>query len=104
MGFSSLRLRSSPRPISLIAGAIALVLALSPAGALAQLRINEILANPVGVDNGQERLELYNAGNTAINVTGWCIHDAATIDGSPAPSRCLLPEDFVAAGCPTSAL
>jgi hypothetical protein len=87
-----------------MAAAIALVLALSPSGAFAQIKINEILANPIGTDNGFERLELYNAGPNAIDVTGWCIHDAATIDGSPAPERCRLPEDFVAAGCPTSAV
>jgi hypothetical protein len=80
------------------------VLVLGPAAVHAQIRINEVLPNPVGVsDNGNERLEIYNAGSTPINVTGWCIHDAATIDGNPAPSRCLLPEDFVSTGgCSTS--
>ena len=104
MGSISSR-RPSPRALPIrLAVAVALVLAFSPPGALAQIRINEVLANPIGTDNGLERLELYNAGSTAIDVTGWCIHDAATIDGNPAPSRCLLPENFVAAGCPTTAL
>jgi hypothetical protein len=104
MGSTCSRRPPSRAPIIRFVWAAALVLALSPTGALAQIKINEILANPVGIDNGFERLEIYNAGPTAINVTGWCIHDAATIDGNPAPSRCLLPEDFVAAGCPTTAL
>src|SRR5882762_4311934 len=94
MGSTCSRRPSSRAPFIGSVLAAALVLALSPTGALAQIKINEILANPVGIDNGQERMEIYNAGTTAINVTGWCIHDAATIDGSPAPSRCLLPEDF----------
>ena len=98
MGSSSSRRSPSPALPIRFAVSVALVLALSPAAALAQITINEVLANPVGTDNGFERLEIYNAGPTAINVTGWCIHDAATIDGNPAPSRCLLPEDFVAAG------
>jgi hypothetical protein len=71
--------------------------------AAAQIRINEILPDPTGDDATFERVEIYNAGSTLIDVTGWCIQDAATIDGNPTPERYRLPEDFATdAGCSTS--
>jgi len=76
---------------------------LLPGGAMAQIRINEIYPDPAGVDSLFERVEIYNAGSTAVDVTGWGIHDAATIDGSP-PLRCRIPEDFDAASCSASAI
>ena len=40
--------------------------------------INEILPNPIGTSDGaNERVELCNAGNATVNVSGWYIHDAA---------------------------
>ncbi|MDF0589564.1 isopeptide-forming domain-containing fimbrial protein, partial [Methanotrichaceae archaeon Mx] len=40
--------------------------------------INEVLPNPVsGNDGSKERVELYNAGDTAVNVDGWYINDTA---------------------------
>jgi hypothetical protein len=104
MGSSTAFPHRSRSAAAILAAVIAAMLAIGATAANAQLKINEILANPIGTDNGFERLELYNAGTTPINVTGWCIHDAATIDGNPAPSRCLLPEDFVGGGCSTSAI
>jgi hypothetical protein len=77
-----------------------LFLALSiaaPADAPAQMRINEILPNPIGSDTGTERLEIYNAGSTPIDVTGWAIDDAATFDEVAVRAR--LPEDFDTAAC-----
>src|SRR6185503_5267687 len=71
--------------------------------AAAQIVINEIYPDPAGTDDPLERVEIYNAGNTTIDVSGWCIHDAATIDGNPAPARCWLPEDFDPS-CGTSAV
>jgi hypothetical protein len=68
----------------------------------AQIEINEILPNPTGDDVGTERIEVYNAGATSIDVTGWAIDDAATIDD--ATVRCRLPEDFVTTGCSSSAI
>lgn len=76
------------------------ILAFLPAFASAQIVINEILPNPVGVDTGAERIEIYNAGATAVDLTGWAIDDAATIDSAPVRSR--IPEDFVTSGCSTS--
>ncbi len=79
-------------------------LALLSGAASAQIRINEILPDPVGSDDGTERIEIYNAGAFPVDVTGWGIHDAASIDGSPA-IRCRIPEDFdTASGCSGSAI
>ena len=90
---------------SLLPGLVALAgLALLSGAASAQIRINEIYANPPGTTELEERVEIYNAGTMAIDVTGWAIHDAATIDGNPTPERCRLPEDFDTAVCPGGAI
>jgi hypothetical protein len=74
------------------------------APASAQIRINEIYPNPdPAPDDGNERVEIYNAGPTAVNLTGWAIEDAATID-TPGQWRCLIPEGFDTALCPGSAI
>lgn len=70
--------------------ALGLIVASRPASA--QVVINEILANPIGTDDGTERIEIYNAGMVAVDMTGWAIDDAATIDN--ATVRCRIPEDF----------
>jgi len=64
--------------------------------------INELLPNPSGDDVGTERLEIYNNGPTTIDVTGWAIDDAATIDETAVRAR--IPEDFDTSVCPASAL
>ena len=75
-------------------------LALAFAPASAQIRINEILPNPNGTDtNLNELVEIYNAGSTTIDVTGWAIDDAATIGLVGVRAR--IPEDFDAS-CGTS--
>jgi len=80
-------------------------LAVAARPASAQILINEIYPDPAVTNTGTERIEVYNAGSTPIDVTGWCIHDAATIDGNPAPARCRLPEDFdTSNGCSGSAI
>jgi hypothetical protein len=72
------------------------------APAYAQIRINEILPNPVGTDTGlNELVEIYNAGSTTIDVTGWGIDDAVTIGQVAVRAR--IPEDFDAS-CGTSAI
>ena len=35
--------------------------------------INEVEANPSGTDTGNEWVELYNTGTTAVNISGWSI-------------------------------
>ena len=76
--------------------------ALFPALTSAAVVINEILPNPVGTDTGAERIEIYNTGPNAVDMTGWAIDDAATIDSAPVRAR--IPEDLVASGCSNSAI
>ncbi|NNE07318.1 MAG: lamin tail domain-containing protein, partial [Gemmatimonadetes bacterium] len=68
----------------------------------ADIVINEILPNPSGDDVGTERLEIYNTGPSAVDVTGWAIDDAATIDETAVRAR--IPEDFDTSVCPASAI
>ncbi len=81
---------------------LALIALALPDIAFAQVLLNEILPNPSGDDVGTERIEIVNAGPTTIDVTGWAIDDAATIDN--ATVRCRIPEDFDTATCSGSAL
>lgn len=92
--------RSAARPVFLT-----LLLAVTaPAAAFSQIVINEIYPDPAGADGPLERVEIYNAGTNAVEVTGWCIQDAATINGG-FPPRCRLPEDFdTATGCSGNAI
>lgn len=85
--------------LSALAG---LVLTSVPRLVSAQIVINEILPNPAGDDVGTERIEIYNAGATSVDLTGWAIDDAATID--QAAVRCRIPEDFDTALCPGGAV
>jgi hypothetical protein len=45
-----------------------------------QIRVNEILANPDGTDSGNEFIELYNAGNKPLDISGWHVCDLSTYD------------------------
>lgn len=93
------RLRHPAGPFAL--GLCALLLSsLGVTGAGAQVVLNELLPNPAGDDVGTERIEIVNIGTTAVDVTGWAIDDAATIDQTTV--RCRIPEDFDATGCSVS--
>ncbi len=70
------------------------------APAAAGIVINELLPNPAGDDVGTERVEIYNDGTDPIDVTGWAIDDAATIDDVSVRAR--LPEDFDTSACSSS--
>ena len=63
--------------------------------------INEILPNPAGSDTGTERVEIYNAGAGAVDMTGWAIDDAVTIGQVAVRAR--IPEDLDPT-CSTSAV
>lgn len=39
------------------------------------IKITEILPNPIGTDSGYEKIELYNAGETTVNLEGFKIDD-----------------------------
>jgi len=43
----------------------------------AQVRLNEILANEPGSSTGSEFVELYNAGGSAADLSGWTLSDGA---------------------------
>src|SRR3989338_4866874 len=45
-----------------------------PAAALAQVVINEVLFDPTGSDTGLEWVELYNASDSAVNLSGWQLY------------------------------
>lgn len=66
---------------------------LAPAStAHAAVFINEILADPAGDDTGAEWIEIYNSGPGSVDMTGWAIDDAATIDDVGVRAR--IPEDL----------
>jgi len=46
--------------------------------ASAQVVINELVYDPVGVEESGEWVELYNAGTSSVNLTGWQITDQDT--------------------------
>jgi hypothetical protein len=64
--------------------------AAAPAGAA--VFINELLPNPDGDDTGNEWVEIYNSGPGSVDMTGWAIDDAATIDNVSVRAR--IPEDL----------
>lgn len=92
-------IRTAPRALPAAAALLALLL-LAPTTASAAIFINEVFPNPVGVETGlDEKVEIYNSGPNAVDVTGWAIDDAVTI--STAAVRARLPEDFDAS-CSTN--
>jgi hypothetical protein len=61
--------------------------------------INEIMADPFGDDTHREWIELYNPGNTAVNLNGWVVRDcgdqAFTLVG---PDAAIGPRDYLVLG------
>lgn len=53
------------------------MLLLTPALSHAQVVISEIVYDPEGADTGNEWVELFNAGSSAVNITGWKINDGS---------------------------
>ncbi|MBU1178246.1 lamin tail domain-containing protein [Patescibacteria group bacterium] len=43
-----------------------------------QIRLNEILPNPATDESTKEFIELYNAGDVAVDLAGWILGDAST--------------------------
>ncbi|MEQ1833799.1 MAG: CehA/McbA family metallohydrolase [Candidatus Eisenbacteria bacterium] len=96
-----LPLRGALRALPAVA-ALSAALLLAPGMASAAIFINEILPNPLGAETGlDEKVEIYNSGPNAVDLTGWAIDDAVTI--GTAAVRARIPEDFDAA-CGTSAI
>jgi hypothetical protein len=79
MGQTHRRL-ASPAPVPWVhLGALAVVVLLA-GPARGAIVINEILPNPAGSETGpMEKVEIYNTGPSAVDLTGWAIDDAATI-------------------------
>jgi hypothetical protein len=46
-------------------------------GAVISLNINEFIPNPDGSDEENEWIEIYNAGETEVNLSGWKLKDAS---------------------------
>src|SRR6266487_418697 len=68
-------------------------LALGASPAVAAVFINEVYPNLVGSETGsEEKVEIYNAGPSAVDMTGWGIDDAVTISTSAVRAR--IPEDL----------
>lgn len=57
------------------------------------VKINEILYNPLGADEGNEWVELYNYGESAVDLSGW------TISGSDGSVKARLPAIDFPLGC-----
>lgn len=71
------------------------------AEAVAQVVINEVLYDAPGTDTGQEWLELYNAGESAVDLSGWRVERGGTSFALAAelPDGTLLtPGDFLLIG------
>jgi hypothetical protein len=62
-------------------------------GGTLTVKINEILPNPEGADDGYEFLELYNAGSSAVNLSAWGL-DADTRDWDDSPDM-LVPDGVI---------
>ncbi len=62
--------------------------------------INEVLYDPSGADTGYEWIELYNAGEQAVNLNGWIIQKAGTSfdDVFTFPSIIIEPDSFFLVG------
>lgn len=79
-----------------LAPALALAAALTVlawAPARAAIVINEIFPNPPGSETGtMEKVEIFNTGPNAVDLTGWAIDDAATI--AQVGIRAGLPENL----------
>jgi len=50
-----------------------------------KVKINEILYNPLGADEGNEWVELFNSGESAVDLAGW------TVSGSDGSVKATLP-------------
>lgn len=58
--------------------------------AIADIRLNELISNVAGVDDGLEWVELYNRGSAAVNVSEWIVRGASKSTGG---NDALLPEE-----------
>ena len=72
-----------PRRISIVFLSVLILGSFHAAPSRAAIVINEIFPNPVGSETGpMEKVEIYNTGPNAVDLTGWAIDDAVTITSS----------------------
>jgi len=57
---------------------------------LADIVINQILPNPINTESGGEAIELYNNGNTNINISGWIISTEASVKDAEIPKNTII--------------
>ena len=50
-----------------------LQMAVKNPGAIPKIVINELMPNPIGADRGNETMELYNCGDTPVDIGGWVL-------------------------------
>jgi len=62
---------------------------------LTQIKINEVMYDPTGADGGNEWVELYNAGDVAVDITGWTLTDEDAGTVMTMPSLTLPARNFV---------
>ncbi len=65
-----------------------------------QVIVNEIMADPFGDDTYQEWIELYNPGDTAVNLAGWVIRDCGEQQVVPlsGPEAVIPPRGYLVVG------
>ncbi len=56
------------------------------------IRLNELLSNPSGTDDGLEWIELYNRGTAPVNVSGWIVRGSTKSTGG---NDVVLPEGTI---------
>lgn len=57
----------------------------------ARVTINEVVYDPVGTDGGKEWVELYNAGGSAADLSGWTLTDEDAATPATIPAGVTLP-------------
>ena len=68
------------RFVSLSIQCLIIVTTFSYAGAQDQIILSEVMFNPSGNENFDEFIEIYNAGDSEANLTGWFIGDGTASD------------------------
>ena len=59
------------------------------------VKINEVLYNPLGADDGNEWVEIYNSGVSAVNLTGWTFSGKDGSVEATLPSIIIPPDRYL---------
>mgnify|MGYP001229767201 CR=1 FL=1 len=74
---TTVAVKITPTPISSAVTTEATSSPMPSANTIVSLNINEFIPNPEGSDEENEWIEIYNAGETEVNLTGWKLKDAS---------------------------